>query len=199
MRVGLFCGSLGERSANRALLRVAAQQIEASGHEAVALGTPAGIPGFDPALVDDPPEPVATLRTKIASCDALLIAAPEYAGGVSGVTKNTLDWLVGDATIYRMVIGVASAGTTGGNFAIEQLVRTISWQGGLVVATLSVVGPRPKSNELGEFTDESTLGDIAAWGDAVIAAVDAPQSERLNQVASVVSPYGIDPTRLHEG
>lgn len=34
------------------------------------------------------------LREELGAADALLIASPEYAHGVSGTIKNTLDWLV---------------------------------------------------------------------------------------------------------
>jgi chromate reductase len=57
----------------------------------------AGLPAFNPD--DDlegrkPPPPVAALRSAIDNCDAIVIAAPEYAHGVPGALKNALDWLV---------------------------------------------------------------------------------------------------------
>ncbi|QNB00867.1 NADPH-dependent FMN reductase [Massilia sp. Se16.2.3] len=51
-------------------------------------------PLFNPDLEGDLPPPVQELRTLISAADAVLIATPEYAHGVSGTIKNTLDWLV---------------------------------------------------------------------------------------------------------
>lgn len=196
MRIGLWCGSLGARSANAALLRVAASRISELGHEALPLVDVATIPVFDPELVDDPPAAVAELRRQLRTCDAVAVAAPEYAAGVAGSMKNALDWLVGDATIYRKVVGVASAGTTGGIHAIEQLVRTVSWQGGWVVATLGVAAPRTKSDDEGAFTDDAALEQIESWMDDVVDAVEGSAEHREASVASVVVPYDIDPARF---
>ena len=44
------------------------------------------------------PAPVAALHSAIAGSDAVLIASPEYAHGVTGVLKNALDWLVASLT-----------------------------------------------------------------------------------------------------
>jgi chromate reductase len=41
-----------------------------------------------------PPESVQLFRSAILQADALLIASPEYAHGISGAMKNGLDWLV---------------------------------------------------------------------------------------------------------
>lgn len=155
-------------------------------------------PAFDPTLVDEPPPAVSKFRSDLRGCDAVLIAAPEYAAGVAGSTKNALDWLVGDATIYRKIIGGASAGTTGGSNAIEQLVRTVSWQGGWVVATLGIAAPRTKSDESGKFNDPATVSLIGAWVDTVAEAVEGPATLRLSLLTSVVSQYGIDPDRFGE-
>jgi chromate reductase, NAD(P)H dehydrogenase (quinone) len=194
--VGLLCGSRGERSANAALLRVATARLERAGHAAHPIEFVDSIAPFDPALVDDPPAAVARFRRAVRNCDALLIAAPEYAAGVAGTTKNALDWLVGDATIYRTVIGVASAGTTGGSYAVEQLVRTISWQGGWVVATLGVAAPRTKSDEHGDYTDAATLTGIADWADTVVGAAEGSGGQRLALLSGVVARFGIDPARF---
>ena len=196
MKVGLVCGSLGERSANAALLRVAGARVAETGHEPVTIDGIAAMPAFDPGLVDDAPGAVEAFRAQVRDCDLLLIAAPEYAAGVAGSMKNALDWLVGDSTIYRKVTGVASAGTTGGLHAIEQLVRTISWQGGWVVATLGVAAPRTKSDETGAFIDEATLCEITGWADAALQAADGSPLHCRQLLSAVVTPYGIDPNRF---
>jgi chromate reductase, NAD(P)H dehydrogenase (quinone) len=51
-------------------------------------------PLFNPDLDGNPPDSVLHLRGMLDEADALLIASPEYAQGVSGTIKNTLDWLV---------------------------------------------------------------------------------------------------------
>ena len=62
-------------------------------------------------------------RRRIAAADAVLIAAPEYAGALAGTIKNALDWIVGSGELYAKPVAVLSAGTTGGSFARQHLSR----------------------------------------------------------------------------
>ena len=87
-----MCGSLQRRSANRAVLEVARAHAEACGSAVHEYEHLAEVPAFN---VDAPDAVVADWRRRVAGADAVLIAAPEYAGGVAGVVKNALDWLVG--------------------------------------------------------------------------------------------------------
>jgi chromate reductase len=196
MRVGAWCGSLGQGSANAAALAVAAEAVAGRGVEVLPVDGLDEIPPFRAELVDTPPDAVADFRTAIESVDGVLMAAPEYAGGLAGVVKNALDWLVGSGSLYHRLVGVMSAGTTGGEFAIEQLVRTVSWQGGLVVATLSIASPRTKQDDRGAFTDPATLTAIREWSGTVVDAHGEPATARLARVASIVAPLGIDPERF---
>jgi chromate reductase, NAD(P)H dehydrogenase (quinone) len=86
-------GSLRSASINSALLRVAAgvapQEMRVRVYD--RLGQ---LPLFNLDLESEVPPAVAAFRDAVAACDALLIASPEYAHGVSGVMKNALDWLV---------------------------------------------------------------------------------------------------------
>ncbi len=91
-----------------------------------------------------------------------------------------------------------SAGTTGGEHAIEQLVRTLSWQGALVVATLGIAAPRAKSDDRGRLADRATLDAIAEVGRAVVDAVAESGGARLARVTQTVVPFGIDPARFGE-
>jgi chromate reductase len=196
MRVASFCGSLGSMSANAAALDVATRRVLETGHDIVTVTGLESIPPFHPEQVDDPAAVVSEFRRSLESCDALLLAAPEYAGGVAGSTKNALDWLVGSGSLYHRTVGVLSAGTTGGAHAIEQLVRTLSWQGALVVAVLGIDAPRTKMDVHGVFTDDATISAIEEWADNVIAAADASPSERTEMVSTIVTSYGIDPQRF---
>lgn len=52
------------------------------------------IPLFNPDLESALPAAVNHFRTAIAQSQALIIASPEYAHGITGSMKNALDWLV---------------------------------------------------------------------------------------------------------
>lgn len=85
-------GSLRQASYNAALLRTAGRLLP-EGAE-LEIGTIAGIPLYDGDLEADEgiPEPVRALKDKIAACDGLLLASPEYNNSIPGVFKNAIDW-----------------------------------------------------------------------------------------------------------
>jgi NAD(P)H-dependent FMN reductase len=86
-------GSLRSASINSAFCR-AVVRLAPAGHVGRFCSAPGELPLFNPDLEASPPEPVVRFRDAVAGADALLIASPEYAHGVSGVIKNALDWLV---------------------------------------------------------------------------------------------------------
>jgi NAD(P)H-dependent FMN reductase len=90
-----LCGSLRAASINHAVL-LAAVSVAPPGTRVELYPSLAGLPLFNPDLDAIALSPVARLRERIVAADAVLIASPEYAHGVSGVIKNALDWLVGD-------------------------------------------------------------------------------------------------------
>ncbi|WP_077036689.1 NADPH-dependent FMN reductase [Pelomonas sp. KK5] len=95
MRLLAISGSLRAASINSALLRAVGRLAPAQ-VDVRLCALVGALPIFNPDLDCEGalPPPVARLRDEIAAADALLIASPEYAHGVSGAIKNTLDWLV---------------------------------------------------------------------------------------------------------
>jgi NAD(P)H-dependent FMN reductase len=74
------------------------------------------------------PAPVRALREQVASSDALLIASPEYAHGVTGVLKNALDWLVSFPPFVdkRVAIFNASPRSVHADAALREILTTMS-------------------------------------------------------------------------
>lgn len=93
MKLLAISGSLRAASINSALCRAAARLAPASMQVAVLAGL-GELPLFNPDLEALPTPTVQAFRVAVGSADALLIASPEYAHGVSGPMKNALDWLV---------------------------------------------------------------------------------------------------------
>ena len=92
MNVLALCGSLRAASMNRMLLEAGARV--AAPHRVDIFAGIGALPLFNPDLEADLPAPVRALHAALERADALLIASPEYAHGVTGVLKNALDWLV---------------------------------------------------------------------------------------------------------
>jgi len=93
MNVVALVGSLRAASINAALCR-AARRLAPAGLDIAVYGDLGSLPLFNPDLEVAPPRAVREFRAVIRGADALLLASPEYAHGISGVMKNALDWLV---------------------------------------------------------------------------------------------------------
>lgn len=103
MQILALSGSLRAASLNSALLRAVAR-LAPAGIEVNVCSLLGGLPLFNPDLEATDPAPVAAFRRQVIAADALLIASPEYAHGVSGVMKNALDWMVSsEAFVYKPV------------------------------------------------------------------------------------------------
>jgi NAD(P)H-dependent FMN reductase len=192
MQLLTVCGSLQLRSSNRAALDVVSEVAAAAGTTLDDFDRLAEIPPFDPGRVDDPIDVIDDWRRRTHAADAIVVAAPEYAGALAGVVKNAFDWLVTSGELYRKPVAVVSAGTTGGEHARRMLAQTLTWQGAYVVAELGIASPRTKSDEHGRFTDPTT---VAALSTLTWAALDAPllaADELVRRATTVVDSLGID-------
>jgi NAD(P)H-dependent FMN reductase len=126
-RVLALSGSLRAASINSAFCRAAARLAPPPLQISVFEGLGA-LPLFNPDLEADPPTAVRRLREAVGSTDALLIATPEYAHGISGVMKNALDWLVsfeGAVDLPVMLVNT-SPRARHGDQALREVLRTMS-------------------------------------------------------------------------
>jgi NAD(P)H-dependent FMN reductase len=128
-------GSLKESSGNSALLRALAEAAPDQFDVWNALGD---LPYFTPD--DDGGVAVAALRAAVLRADAILLATPEYAGGMPGVLKNALDWLVGTGELYGKRIAIVSAAPAPerGVNARRWVEEVVGYQGATVVASFTV-------------------------------------------------------------
>lgn len=88
-------GSLKENSFNRKLVNIAAEGAETADAEVIHINlADFPIPLFSEDLeAEGTPAPVNDLKQIFADADGILLASPEYNGSVTGVLKNTIDWL----------------------------------------------------------------------------------------------------------
>jgi chromate reductase len=88
-----LCGSQRKQSMSGGLLRACRERAR-PGLDVLLFEEHKQFPLFNPELTT-PPDGVRALHDAVDAADAILIASPEYAHGVTGTIKNTLDWLVG--------------------------------------------------------------------------------------------------------
>ncbi len=126
----------------------------------------------------------------------MVVSTPEYAAALPGALKNALDWVVGSGDLYGKPVALISAGTTGGEFARHQLIRSLTWQGAHVVGHLGIAAPRTKSDADGRLVDPPTLVEIEALVDLVRAVLEMSGDERLDLVRKVTEEAGIEPGHI---
>ncbi|MGH9231140.1 MAG: NADPH-dependent FMN reductase [Acidimicrobiales bacterium] len=196
VRVLTVCGSIQPFSANRAAIDVAHSYMRSQ--RDVELDDYADLVRIPPlnSALDDPGPVVTAWRKRIGTSDAVLIAAPEYAGALAGAIKNALDWIVGSGELYAKPVAVMSAGTTGGPFARQMLIQTLTWQGADVVAQIGIAAPRTKSDAHGRITDDATIAEIERLTAVLVDAPTLEAAARLELVRTIVATAGVDISRL---
>ncbi|MET0421707.1 MAG: NAD(P)H-dependent oxidoreductase, partial [Acidimicrobiia bacterium] len=127
MRIVGISGSSNPSSSNRAFL----EALAAVSPEEFTIWSRLGeLPHFSPEL--DGNDAVASLRSSVADADVVVIATPEYAGGMPGTLKNALDWLVGSGELYDRRVAVFSVAPSAerGERARQWVEQVIGFQGG---------------------------------------------------------------------
>lgn len=127
MEILALSGSLRSASINSALLRAAARLAPPQIAVTVFSGLGA-LPLFNPDHDTHPPSAVAELRSRVAEADALLIASPEYAHGITGTIKNALDWLVSFEAFAGKPVAVLNASPRAhhADAALREVLRTMA-------------------------------------------------------------------------
>ena len=147
-------GSLRRASLNTAMLTMATR-CAPPGMSVTIFAGMGDLPLFNPDLESREPSQVARLRTDIADADALLIASPEYAHGVSGVMKTALDWMVASGVLMNKPIALWNASPRASH-AIAALRETLLVMAArlvdvagleLLIGPGSVGGPLPNPDE----------------------------------------------------
>ena len=108
MDILALSGSLRAASENTRVLRAAARLTPGNMRVAVFSGL-GDLPLFNPDIEFPNPPAVMALRMAINAADALVIASPEYAHGVSAVIKNALDWMVGNESFVNKPVALINA------------------------------------------------------------------------------------------
>ena len=139
MRVLGFSGSLRAASINSALLRAAVRLAPSEVSLTIFPGV-GELPLFNPDLEAQLPPRVSALHAAVAASDALLFASPEYAHGVTGTIKNTLDWLVSFEPFVHKHVAVFNASPRA-HHADAALRETLKTMSAVIVEAASVSIP----------------------------------------------------------
>lgn len=121
-----LCGSQRARSMTGGLLR-ACRDLAPTGVAISLFEQHKDFPLFNPERTDVPPG-VLALQEAITAADALLIASPEYAHGVTATIKNTLDWVVNHAPFAGKPVAVLNPSYQSfhADEALKETLRTMS-------------------------------------------------------------------------
>ncbi len=146
IKILAFAGSNREKSINRKLLHAAAAIAQEELSLAVTVITlkdyPLPIYDGDAEEAKGAPANVLKLKQLIAEHDAVLIASPEYNASVTGLLKNTLDWISRPAgekdpgkvmTEKPVALLSASPGSLGGIRGLNHLRAILLNTGTLVI------------------------------------------------------------------
>lgn len=122
-------------------------------------------PLFNPDFEFDPPKAVQKLRDLINVADAILIASPEYAHGVTGTIKNTLDWLVSHPGFAHKPVAIfnPSYQSCHADAALKETLRTMAAD---LIADACIRIP-----VIGSGIDQSAIEATPAFRKAITAAL----------------------------
>ncbi len=165
LKVIALSGSLRAASYNTAALR-AAQEVAPDGMS-IEIAAIADIPFYNGDVqAAGIPGTVMALAEQLRAADALLICSPEYNYSISGVLKNTIDWLsrtpIQPFAGKPVAVMSASMSLLGGPRAQYDLRRAFVFLDALPInkPEVFIAQAQLKFDDQGRLTDEPTRGFI---------------------------------------
>ncbi|HSE11384.1 MAG TPA: NADPH-dependent FMN reductase [Rudaea sp.] len=182
MKLLALCGSLRSRSFSAGLLR-AARMLAPAGVDFRIFDGHGRLPLFNPDLEPTAPEAVVALWDAVTWADAIVIASPEYAHGVTGNMKNTLDWLVGHIPFAYKPVAVfnPSYQSHHADAALKETLRTMAAD---LIADACVRIP-----VVGSGVDPDGIAESARFAPVIRSALQAiVEHMRKRRTTSVSDP-----------
>lgn len=160
-------GSIRKGSFNQMLQAHIGRKLEAAGVAVTAINlADYEMPLFNEDLEPDHvPEAAAKLAELFRSHDIVFWASPEYNGGLTPLTINTIAWLSRQrpSPFRHAVFGIGgvSTGKYGTIFGLSHLRDSLSKIGALVVPTLLGIGPVEEAfNAAGEPVEPAIIRKV---------------------------------------
>lgn len=171
-------GSLRAASCNSALLRAAAD-LAPPGVQLTLFTGLGELALFNPDVEHIETPVLADFRLALRAADAVVIASPEYAHGVTGVLKNALDWVVGSGEFDGKPVALLNAAPRA-QHAPASLREIITVMGARVVdaASLTVPLTNNRIDALEARVRPEVAAALQAMLDALANAVGAPDAVR---------------------
>lgn len=172
MRILGLSGSLRAASLNTRLLKATALLAPCHINFELFAGI-ATLPIFNPDLEDNAPDPVRVFQAALTKADAVLIASPEYAHGVTGVMKNALDWVVASGEFSQMPTAVLNTASRS-HHAWDALKETIVTMDARLIKTacktVSLTGNDMNAEEM--HRDKTITTAMSSCLDELTSAVE---------------------------
>lgn len=176
-----FAGSTRTESVNKKVLAIAAEAARRKGAEVTVIDLrdfPLPIYDGDQEAAEGVPENALKLKSLFKANRGLLIATPEYNTSISGVLKNTIDWVTrpvpGEAHLACFtgrIAGLMSAslGPMGGIRSQAHLRQILEGIGMTVIPEhWGVPGAKPDSfDSSGALKDETSQKMVQRVGEAL--------------------------------
>jgi len=185
-RVLAISGSARNDSFNKKLLALAAAAASEAGASVTLLDLREfALPLYDGdgELASDYPENAARLRELLVAHDGLLIACPEYNGGISPLLKNTIDWMTrapggkADPSLFGgklAALCAASPGPWGGMRGLRWVRELLNNIGVTVLADQLTIGAAHKAfGASGALADARQADALRALGRELAALLAA--------------------------
>jgi NAD(P)H-dependent FMN reductase len=170
IKILAISGSLRATSSNSLLINEIIKWAPAS-VEITICQSLATLPAFDDSM--EPSASVIAWRRQLAEADGVLICSPEYAFGVPGALKNSIDWTVGSGELVNKPVALITAASSGdkAHAAWLQIFSALSSDipagGALLIPFI-----RTKFNEKGEVSDTATKEAILNTLQALIQTIE---------------------------
>lgn len=168
-------GSTRQNSSNENIIKHLSNYFAAK-CDIEIFNTIADLPHFNPDLDrENPPEVVATFRSKIAKAHGVIICTPEYVFSLPGSLKNAIEWTVSTTVFSDKPIALITAAASGekAHESLQLIMSTLMTKFDSKT-TLLVRGVKGKvDGKSGQIIDTITANALHDLMESLMQSMDA--------------------------